>query len=109
LRDGRAKNGGKRANAGRKARTVEQNLNALLEACVTGDQRENIIKQLAEDAIHPSFRIRNESRKLLLAYMFGTPVARHEVEGEVDLNMLSIDDIKKKAAERRKQVESLDD
>jgi len=77
-----AKHGGKRANAGRKPRVIEQNLNALLEACVPGDQRESIIRKLAEDAVHVSFKIRNEARKLLLAYMYGRPVDRIEVGGE---------------------------
>jgi hypothetical protein len=77
-----AKRGGKRAGAGRKSRVIEQNLNALLQACVPGSKRESIIRKLAEDAEHPSFRIRNEARKVLLAYMYGKPVDRLEVSGE---------------------------
>jgi len=77
-----AKHGGKRANAGRKSKAIEQNLNALLDSCVPGSKREAIIRKLAEDAEHPSFRIRNEARKVLLAYMYGKPVDRIEVGGE---------------------------
>jgi hypothetical protein len=77
-----AKRGGKRVGAGRKSRVIEQNLNALLQACVPGSKRESIIRKLAEDAEHPSFRIRNEARKVLLAYMYGKPVDRLEVSGE---------------------------
>jgi len=77
-----AKRGGKRTGAGRKPRVIEQDLNALLQACVPGSKRESIIRKLAEDAEHPSFRIRNEARKLLLSYMYGKPVDRLEVSGE---------------------------
>lgn len=103
------KHGGKRANAGRKTRVVEQNFNKLLDACVPGSTRESIIRKLAEDAEHPSFRIRNEARKLLLAYMVGKPVERHEVEANVDVNIPSPEELKKKFAERRKELEALDD
>jgi hypothetical protein len=104
-----AKRGGKRVGAGRKSRVIEQNLNALLQACVPGSKRESIIRKLAEDAEHPSFRIRNEARKVLLAYMYGKPVERHEVEANVDVNIPSPEELKKKFAERRKSVEALDD
>jgi len=109
LPDGRAKNGGKRAGAGRKSRVVEQDLNALLDKCVPAKDRESIVRKLAEDALSVSFRVRNEARKLLLAYMFGKPVDRVELEGEVDVNLLSLAEIKKRAAARRGQVEGLDD
>jgi len=77
-----AKHGGKRANAGRKSRVVEQNLNALLEECVSVDRWRSILTKLAEDAESVSFRVRNESRKVLMAYRFGKPVDRIEVGGE---------------------------
>ena len=109
MADGRQKNGGKRAGAGRKPKAVNENLRELLTECAPQEKRESILKQLVEDAQHVSFKIRNEARKLLLAYMFGTPVARHEVAGELDVNMPSPEELKKKFAERRKQVEALDD
>jgi hypothetical protein len=77
-----AKHGGKRANAGRKPRIVEQNLNALLERAVSNEDRESILIKLAEDAQHVSFKVRHEARKLLLAYLFGRPVDRLEIGGE---------------------------
>lgn len=82
MADGRAKNGGKRAGAGRKARDVEQMLSALLDKCTANGEEEEIIRKLVEDSSHPSFKIRHESRKLLLAYRHGKPVDRVEVSGE---------------------------
>jgi hypothetical protein len=76
------KRGGKRANAGRKTKVVEQNLHALLNECVPGEQLESIIRKLGEDAGHASFKIRHEARKLLLAYKYGKPVDRVELSGE---------------------------
>ncbi len=76
------KHGGKRPNSGRKSKAVEQNLNALLSECVPAEQRELIIRKLADDAQHLSFKIRHESRKLLLSYIYGKPVERHELSGE---------------------------
>lgn len=109
MADGRKKNGGKRPGAGRKPKEVNENLRELLSLCAPQEQRESILRGLVEDAQHVSFRIRNEARKQLLAYMFGTPVARQEISGELDVNMPSRDELKAKFAERRKQVEALDD
>jgi hypothetical protein len=109
MADGRKKNGGARSGAGRKPKEANENLRELLSLCAPQEERESILRGLVEDAQHVSFRIRNEARKLLLAYMFGTPVARQELSGSVDVNMLTLDEVKKRAAERRKQVESLDD
>lgn len=107
--DGRKKNGGARAGAGRKPKEVNENLRELLNVCAPQEQRESILRELVEDAQHVSFRIRNEARKLLLAYMFGTPVARQELSGDVNVNMLSPEEFKKRADERRKAIEALDD
>ena len=41
-----------------------------------------MLRILAEDSVHVSFRIRNEARKLLLSYLYGKPVDRLEVSGE---------------------------
>ena len=109
MADGRKKNGGARTGAGRKPKEVNENLRELLSVCAPQEQRESILRGLVEDAQHVSFRIRNEARKLLLAYMFGTPVARQELSGDVNVNMFSLDEVKRRAAERRKQVEGLDD
>ena len=109
MADGRQRNGGKRAGAGRKPKEINENLRELFAACAPQEKRESILRGLVEDAEHVSFRIRNEARKLLLAYMFGTPVARQEISGELDVNMPSPAELKKKFEERRKQVEALDD
>lgn len=76
------KHGGKRTGAGRKSREVERTLTAQLENCLANGNEEEIIRMLVEDSKHPSFRIRHESRKLLLAYRHGKPVDRVEVSGE---------------------------
>jgi len=77
-----ATHGGKRAGAGRKSRGVERTLAAQLEKCTANGEQEDIIRMLVDDSRHPSFRIRHESRKLLLAYLHGKPVDRIEVGGE---------------------------
>lgn len=45
----------------------------------------------------------------ILDTVYGKLTDKNELSGAVDLNMLSLDEVKKRAAERRKQVESLDD
>src|ERR1051326_8357870 len=45
----------------------------------------------------------------ILDTVYGKVSEKSELSGSVDLNMLSMDEFKKRAAERRKQVESLDD
>jgi hypothetical protein len=76
------KHGGVRPGAGRKTKEFEQDLGSLLKSCVTGEQRAQMLKKLAEDSLHLSFKIRHESRKLLLSYLYGRPVDRLEVSGE---------------------------
>ena len=110
MADGRANNGGARAGAGRRKKADAEDLRLLLLKCAPTEKRESILTRLVEDADNPvSFRVRNEARKLLLAYLFGKPVERQEISGELDVNMPSPDELKKKFAERRKQVEALDD
>lgn len=82
MTDGREKNGGARAGSGRKTRREEDDLQKLLKKCVPKERREAILKKLAEDAESTSFKTRNESRKLLLAYLWGKPIARQEITGE---------------------------
>ena len=101
--------GGKKGRSGRKPKAVEDDLVDILKRSFTKADREKVFKQLVTDALSLSFSIRNESRKLLLAYVYGKPIERHEVEGSLDVNVPSPEDLKKRFAERRKQVESLDD
>lgn len=77
-----AKRGGKRAGAGRKTRVVEQNLNELLKECATDEEMKEVVRLLVLDSKHTAFSIRQEARKLLLAYKYGRPVDRLELSGE---------------------------
>ena len=110
MADGRLKNGGARQGAGRRKKADAEDLRALLLKCAPAEKRESILTRLVEDADNPvSFKVRNEARKLLLAYLFGKPVERQEISGEFDVNMPSPEEMKKKFAERRKAIEALDD
>jgi hypothetical protein len=101
--------GGKKGRSGRRPRSVEQDLSRLLEECVSPEKWRSILSKLGDDAESPSFRIRNESRKVLMAYQFGKPIERHEVEGDVNLNLADPNELKKKFAARRKAVGLLDE
>lgn len=76
------KNGGARPGAGRKSKAEEMGLAALLNRCFTEEQREECIGKLVEDAKSLEFNVRDSARKLLLAYTFGQPAAKHEVTGK---------------------------
>jgi hypothetical protein len=72
------KSGGARAGAGRKRKAVEDDLHKrLTKACKKGEL-DKIFTQLVVDSTSVSFRVRSESRKLLLSYLYGTPVPRVE-------------------------------
>jgi hypothetical protein len=45
----------------------------------------------------------------ILDTVYGKLSEKNELSGAVDVNMLTLEEVKKRAAERRKQVESLDD
>lgn len=70
--------GGKKGRSGRKSKAEEMGLAALLEKCVTAADREACITKLAEDCKAEDFHQRHESRKLLLAYVYGKPAEKHE-------------------------------
>jgi hypothetical protein len=83
--DGRAKNGGARNGAGRKSKPAEDDLRKRLKkACKDGkiDYLDEVFRKLVSDAVSTSTKTRQEARKLLLAYLYGRPVERHEVTGE---------------------------
>lgn len=65
--------------AGRKSKAEEMGLKALLDKCWSPQARAKCIKKLAEDCESSEFQVRNESRKLLMAYTFGKPTEKHEV------------------------------
>lgn len=80
--DGRKNNGGARPGAGRKTKAEILGLAELIDtAWPTADQKK-VITKLAKDCNDPDFHIRQESRKLLLAYKFGRPTEKHEVAGK---------------------------
>lgn len=60
------------------AKTVDD-LRERLKACVAEAERKRVIKKLVADSLSRSFRIRHESRKLLLAYLYGEPSQRRHV------------------------------
>lgn len=73
---------GKKGRSGRKSKAEEMGLTALLDKCVTQKARKTCLMKLAEDCESNDFHERHESRKLLLAYIFGKPTEKHEVGGE---------------------------
>lgn len=74
--------GGKREGAGRKSKAYETNLKADLDKCFTREDRKACIRQMVRDCKSKVFQVRNESRKLLLAYTYGKPTEKHEHGGE---------------------------
>lgn len=74
--------GGARGRSGRKSKAEEMGLVALLNKCVTARDREACINQLAIDCQSEDFHERHESRKLLLAYVFGKPKEQVQHTGE---------------------------
>ncbi|MBA3241167.1 MAG: hypothetical protein H0T60_08060 [Acidobacteria bacterium] len=85
MSDGRAANGGARDGAGRKAKTVEADLQKRLKkASKDGkvDLLDQVFQQLVKDCLSQSFRTRDASRKLYLAYFYGKPTQRVIVEDD---------------------------
>lgn len=79
MADGRAKNGGKRANAGRKSKAEELGLTDLLDRVWGLAEREAVII-----ALHRKARAGNEkAASLLLAYAYGKPKETLEHGGEI--------------------------
>lgn len=62
-----------------KPKTVDDDLRSRLKKCVTQADREKVIKQLVADSLSKSFKVRDESRKLLFAYLYGEPSQRQHV------------------------------
>lgn len=80
-KDGRAKHGGKRPGAGRKPKTEEISLAALLNECFTLEERKKLIKGLVKTALRFPM-IDMDAAKLLLAYTFGKPKETVQHQGE---------------------------
>ncbi len=89
--------GGKRQGAGRKTKADELGLIGLLNSVWTLSDQKKTLKKLAEDCSHNDFHIRQESRKLLMAYRYGKPKEsvdvnlagelKHNISGEVALTI----------------------
>lgn len=105
MADGRSKNGGARAGAGRKAKAVEADLQRRLSSAVKGeepkDSLDRMFQRWVQDTLSDSFRVRDASRKSLAAYLYGKPLQRVLVEddkpddgkGRVDLSKLSPEEL----------------
>lgn len=74
--------GGKRAGSGRKTKAEILGLAELIDEAWPPDDQKKVIVKLATDCNDKDFHVRQESRKLLLAYKFGKP------KEALDLNVL---------------------
>lgn len=73
---------GKAGRSGRKSKAEELGLRELLDKCVTDKQREELFIELHELATSKiRDRVKIESMKLLLAYLYGTPRQAVELSG----------------------------
>jgi hypothetical protein len=75
-------NTGKPGRSGRKSLARETALQSLLDELWTKTERIACLGQLIADSRSPDFKIRHESRKLLLAYAYGKPKERHDVSAD---------------------------
>ena len=106
----KSEHGGARAGAGRKSKAAEEDLQRLMNKCFKKPDREKVFNKLVSDACSESFRVRNESRKLLFAYLYGKPTQRVIVEDEtppadnapIDLSQLTSEELK--ALERAAEI-----
>ncbi len=102
--------GGARTGAGRKSKAAEEDLQRLFEKCFKKKDQEKVFAKLVADASSDSFRVRNESRKLLFAYLYGKPTQRVIVEEEppaggnegIDLSQLTAEELT--ALERASEI-----
>ena len=79
MADGRANNGGKRTNSGRKSKAEELGLADLLDRVWDVKKREEVIT-----ALHKKAKLGNEkAAALLLAYAYGKPKDTVEHGGEI--------------------------
>lgn len=68
-------------NSGRKGKAEEMGLKALLDKCITAAERERLFRDLLRGTKSKDQKIAHEARKLLLAYLYGTPRASLEISG----------------------------
>lgn len=103
-KDGRAKNGGARSGAGRKARADEADLQRRLKRAVKGEVKDRLdeaFAKLFDDLFSDSFRTRAHAQKLFFGYAYGRPYQRivvaddgaEEPKKAVDLSQLSTEEL----------------
>lgn len=82
MADGRANNGGKRPNSGRKSKAEELGVVSLLDKCWKPKDRELVIQNLVIIACNGDAKAAVSAASLLLAYAYGKPTEKHEHSGE---------------------------
>jgi hypothetical protein len=98
--DGRANNGGQRANCGRKPKSYHEEMQAILKAGWPRTQRIAVVKKLAERAAKGDLK----AAEFLFDHAYGKPKETRELSGpggraiEVDnriQNVPSLDDLRR--------------
>jgi hypothetical protein len=87
--DGRTNNGGARAGAGRKPKSVEDDLQDRLKRALKDGRKsklDDIFARLVADCTHVSFRVRHAARAQLFDRLYGrarpAPAEEGEIEGQ---------------------------
>lgn len=65
-------------------------LAALLNEVFTEQARREVLQKLVEDSKSPQPKLRHQARELLLAYTYGKPVQRQEIDAKVDSYLVDI-------------------
>jgi hypothetical protein len=85
MEDGRAKNGGARLGAGRKSKSLEDDLRRRLDKALK-DGRTNrldkIFEQLVQDCLAAGFKTRHAARAMLFDRLYGKAKEKIEHTGE---------------------------
>lgn len=77
--------GGARANAGRKSNAARNELRQILDAAVPASTRRQIFKAMALSAKNGDMA----AAKILLGYLYGNPVNRHQFEDLADDELIA--------------------
>jgi hypothetical protein len=87
---------GQSGNPGGRPSEARAQLQALLDKHFPANKRKRLIELLVEDATSDEYERRKEARPLLLAYTFGKPTERQEIEhsGKIDVSKLSDDELR---------------
>jgi hypothetical protein len=86
MEDGRAKNGGSRPGAGRKSKSLEDDLRKRLEKALKGEgnksRLDEIFAQLVQDSLAAGFKTRHAARAMLFDRLYGKAKEKVEHTGE---------------------------